>query len=141
MDVFGLGAVSLTRFSLNHSVLYRRLYLVVVVEDKFAKSKLTINFVLALHSFPCSHTRTGCRFDENGQGSCLAGDCAGRGLECGEQIMGWANLAEVNFNPDNSRVDWYDVSAVPRVLIPFGSSAMEFGRRKQARPDGLLDTF
>lgn len=113
MDVFGLDAVRFTHFSLNHSVLYRRLYLVVVVEEKFTKSNLTINSVLAFLSFPCCHTRTGCRFDENGQGSCLAGDCGGRGLECGEQIMGWANLAEVNFNPGGSRVDWYDVSAVP----------------------------
>ena len=111
MDVFGLDAVRFTHFSLNHSVLYRRLCLVVVVEEKFAKSKLTM-FLLSFLSL-APNTRTGCRFDEAGQGSCLAGDCGGRGLECGEQIMGWANLAEVNFNAGGSRVDWYDVSAVP----------------------------
>jgi len=55
---------------------------------------------------------SGCSFDANGQGKCIAADCAGRGLECGEQIMGDGNLAEMNLNDKGQGTDWYNLSNV-----------------------------
>ncbi|GAA5840458.1 hypothetical protein JCM5353_001116 [Sporobolomyces roseus] len=62
--------------------------------------------------------RRGCSFDANGQGKCIAADCAGRGLECGEQIMGDGNLAEMNLNDKGQGTDWYNLSNVLGFVVP-----------------------
>ena len=60
--------------------------------------------------------RTGCNFDEQGNGSCLTGNCGG-GLHC-DGLWGKAStLAELKFNGWMD-LDFYDVSLIDGFNIP-----------------------
>ncbi|KAJ6376265.1 hypothetical protein OIU77_001095 [Salix suchowensis] len=68
--------------------------------------------------------RTGCTFDDSGNGSCQTGDCGGR-LECqGSGATPPASLFEITLGTGNVK-DYYDVSLVdgynlPLVAAPVG---------------------
>ncbi|KPV77596.1 uncharacterized protein RHOBADRAFT_51429 [Rhodotorula graminis WP1] len=55
--------------------------------------------------------RRACKFDADGKGSCVTGDCPG-GLECDDNTIGWVNVGEFNLNAWGGN-DFWDISAVP----------------------------
>nr|GLL38530.1 thaumatin-like protein 1 [Ipomoea trifida] len=62
--------------------------------------------------------RTGCNFDDSGQGSCLTGDCGSGQMECnGEGAQPPATLAEFTLGAGGSQ-DFYDVSLVDGFNLP-----------------------
>lgn len=72
--------------------------------------------------------RTGCFFDEHGEGTCQTGDCGGK-LQCGGMAaLPPATLFEITLATSSSTRDFYDVSLVdgynlPVYAAPRGSAA------------------
>nr|GMD53383.1 pathogenesis-related protein 5-like [Ipomoea batatas] len=80
--------------------------------------------------------RTGCTFDDSGQGSCLTGDCGSGQMECnGEGAEPPATLAEFTLGTAGSQ-DFYDVSLVDGFNSPHDGGC-EWRRVGSLRAHGL----
>ena len=62
--------------------------------------------------------RQGCKFDNNGKGSCVTGDCVGR-LHCkGKSGTAPATVVEMTLGSSSSPLHFYDVSLVDGFNLP-----------------------
>ncbi|PNY06866.1 pathogenesis-related protein 5-like [Trifolium pratense] len=66
--------------------------------------------------------RTGCNFDDAGNGNCITGDCAG-GLKCNGGGAPPVTLAEFTIRSGNGDKDFYDVSLVDGYNVGIGIQA------------------
>ncbi|KAK2392504.1 hypothetical protein P8452_29404 [Trifolium repens] len=66
--------------------------------------------------------RTGCNFDDAGNGNCITGDCSG-GLKCNGGGAPPVTLAEFTIGSGNGDKDYYDVSLVDGYNVGIGIKA------------------